>query len=213
MNGTGSLRADEGVGVGRLTVESMVGASLACILAAVAPFSVSAHSLDEGRHRRVTTGVLISFVGGSLWVQTPDGSVMCTVGNTTRVIRRVTGTTADLHSGQAVTLIGGVLHETISEIHVDDPATVPSRLVQSRHAPRLTPVTRPADGVQIRRISSHAITVRYSGGDTETYVLSNNLLVEKDLPGRQSDLMLHETVAVVSKQGNSVAQLVIILGS
>jgi hypothetical protein len=177
------------------------------------------------REPRGVAGVVTSVDGQSLLVQTRTGSVAVTLTGSTHVIRRVSGSAADLSRGEVIDLQMSRGQSSVTTIHIYAAGTaLPSRNPpRPLHAPRPTHpphpgrtlASRPEHGpAQIVALTDTTITVRYADGRSATYTLGGNLTVLKDMVGQLTDVAMGQTVSVRFKNGSStVADLITILRS
>lgn len=163
-------------------------------------------------------GVVVGLDSGSLQVQpVRGGSVTAALTASTRVIREVTGSTADVIPGSVVDLRGARGQNVVVSIHVDVPGTpLPGpgpkgHFDLSPDAQKLFVHVHPVGRVRVVSVNDSSITVRYGDGTTATYPLSNSLTVLKDVPGGLGDLAIGQKVEVDFKHGSMTADRVMIL--
>lgn len=169
------------------------------------------------REPRGVSGVVTSVDGQNLLVQTRTGSVAVTLTSSTHVIRRVSGSAADLSRGEVIDLQVARGQTSVTTIHIYAPGatlpaqnpthpTRPTRPTHSPHPPRTdrTTMATPERGpAQIVALTGTTITVRYGDGRSATYTLAGNLTVVKDMVGQLTDVAVGQTVSVRFKNGTS----------
>jgi len=166
------------------------------------------------RAPRAVSGVVTSVDGQNLLVQTRTGSVAVALTASTHVIRRVSGSTADLSRGEVIDLQAARGQSSVTTIHIYAAGTTlpaqnpthPPHSSRPTHPPHpgRTPAPRPEHGpAQIVSLTDTTITVRYGDGRNATYNLGGNLTVVKDVVGQLADVAMGQTVSVRFKNGSS----------
>lgn len=188
----------------------------------------AAPALAHGAQYAPTKGMVLSFAGGNLQVQTQIGTVSVAVTSATHVIREVSGTTNDLQPKVHVSahLVKGTT--TIDAIRID-----PAHTAQTTHThvagsnKHSTSQTKPSHSTsatwthqtpgaatevsgEVVSATSGSVTLldRHSARAT-TYTLSNPTTITKVVSGSQTDLAQGEMVEVV--KGHSGTALAIII--
>jgi hypothetical protein len=189
----------------------------------------------KGGHFTSVKGTVTAWsVGtGNLQVQTKTGSVTMFVTGTTRVIRMVTGSLADLKAKQHIEahVVAGTT--TIDSIQID---AVTANKPKDQHVhPNGSPPPHPklhTGGVvsktnlhpkvdthhpmtgyvsgQISSVGTNTISVLGWNNKSTTYTLSSSLTITKAIVGSSGDLAFGETVqAVKDSNGNAVSITII----
>lgn len=170
-------------------------------------------------------GLVTGVGGGSLHLQTPNGSATFGFTGDTHVTRIVTGSTADLAAGQTVDAQFAPGSTTIKWIRIElsHPAQRQDRGSRtsstwiahtSRPGGRSGWPGHPPSGVdgQVVSVTATSVTLR-AHGQTQTYQLSNNVAVSKVLSARPGNLATGQTVLVCVNHGSTLAVWITILSS
>jgi hypothetical protein len=155
------------------------------------------------------SGIVIDITAERLEVQTASGPVTVAVTDTTRVIRTVTGTVADLRRRQIVELDLDKKSGRVVEIHIAPQGTKLAKANPGRGRGKGRAKNRgPA---QILAVSRTTLRVRYGNGQAVTYRLVKEPRVIKDVRGRIGDVAIGQTVRVIRSHGGRVANVIVIV--
>lgn len=154
------------------------------------------------------SGIVIDITAERLEVQTAAGPVTVAVTETTRVIRTVTGTVADLRRRQIVELSFNTKSGRVVEIHIAPPGT---KLTTNPGQGRGNGRAKNRGPAQILAVSRTTLRVRYGSGQVVTYRLVKEPRVIKDVRGRIGDVAIGQTVRVIRSHGGRVANVIVIV--
>jgi len=188
-----------------------------------------AHGGPHGAQYAPTKGMVLSFAGGNLQVQTQTGTVSVAVTSATHVVRQVSGTANDLQPKVHVSarLVKGTT--TIDAIRID-----PAHTAQTTHThfagsnKHSTSQTKPSHSTsatwthqtpgaatevsgEVVSATSGSVTLldRHSARAT-TYTLSNPTTITKVVSGSQTDLGQGEMVEVVKGHSGTAVAIIIL---
>jgi hypothetical protein len=179
-------------------------ASLVALAVATAP-SVAAPSGSNGP----VSGIVIDITSERLQVQTASGPVTVAITDTTRVIRTVTGTVADLRKRQIVELDLDKKSGRVVAIHIAPPGTKLTKGNPGRG--RGNGQAKNRGPAQILAVSRTTLRVRYANGRVVTYRLVKEPRVIKDVRGRIGDVAIGQTVRVIRSHAGRVANVIVIM--
>ena len=165
---------------------------------------------------------------GTIQIQTSSSSITLGLTSTTRVIRAVSGSLADVsvndhivaHLTQGTNTIRSILLDDTTKPKVrsvkHDHTTVPDRTPTPSHTPIHSRPARPAPRLpvgeitgQVVSINNNSMTIRGGRNQTTTYSLSNSVTVTKLMNGNFGNLAIGETVVAMKTQNDSASTITI----
>jgi len=183
-------------------IVSVVLASLVALAFATVP-SMAA---PPGGNNGPVSGIVIDITAERLQVQTASGAVTVAITDTTRVIRSVTGTVADLRRRQIVEL--EKKSGRVVGIHIAPPGTKLTKTNPGRG--RGNGRAKNRGPAQILAVSRTTLRVRYGSGQVVTYRLAKEPRVIKDVRGRIGDVAIGQSVRVLRSHAGRVANVIVI---
>ena len=174
----------------------------------------------ERTHLSPVKGVVTDMGNGRLQVQTQNGAVTVTLTTATRVFRLMTGSTADLKTGQFISLTVTTGTNIVQQLVIAPPTGATPHTAHKPPHPKIydrppAAKTRPWTGKmpvhgQIMAMNGNTLTVRLSRGQMATLTVNDSTQILKVMRGALSDLDIGQTVVVLRDSTGAAEEVEIV---